>query len=504
MRPRIRNSVSTFECADAQEAEPAGQALHALRLVIHLAQKVGAGLGCGEVLLGTLSQTRQAGQGTAWRGALSTVLFWFRSDLRLHDQPALRAACESGATHLVPVYCHADYEAQTLWGFARVGVHRRAVLAAALRDLSRQLVDLGNRLVECYGPPGKVLPALAHAVGASAVFCEDIAAPYEQADVAEVRSAGLHVQTVWQSSLIDPLALPWPVQSLPAVFTTFRQALEQARIAPSTPLPPPTHLPPWPSGVIIPPGLLRAPAHVANETLSADSRTSFPYGTPEFDGGETAGLRHLARYLQRKLPHTYKRTRNALAGLDFSSKWSPWLATGALSPRRVMAELQQFEQSHGQSDGSYWLWFELLWRDYFRFLHLKHGSRLYRARGLADVRQHAERRDVQGFERWRHASTGEPLVDAAMRELDTTGYLSNRLRQVVASYLVHELGGDWRAGAAWFESQLVDYDVYSNQGNWLYIAGRGTDPRGGRRFNVRKQASEYDPDGSYLHLWAAR
>lgn len=124
---------------------------------------------------------------------MSTVLFWFRSDLRLHDQPALRAACESGATHLVPVYCHADYEEQTPWGFARVGVHRRAVLAAALRDLSRQLSGLGSRLVECCGRPGKVLPALAQAMGASAVFCEDIAAPYEQAEVAELRSAGLEV-----------------------------------------------------------------------------------------------------------------------------------------------------------------------------------------------------------------------------------------------------------------------------------------------------------------------
>ncbi|RFT60999.1 DASH family cryptochrome, partial [Bacillus clarus] len=151
---------------------------------------------------------------------------------------------------------------------------------------------------------------------------------YEQAEVAELRSAGLQVQTVWQSSLIDPLCLPWPVQSLPAVFTTFRQALERARIAPSTPLSPPNRLPPWPAGVIIPPGL-RAPAYVANQTLSTDSRASFPYGTPEFDGGETAGLRHLAQYLERQLPHTYKRTRNALAGVDFSSKWSPWLATGA-------------------------------------------------------------------------------------------------------------------------------------------------------------------------------
>ena len=89
-----------------------------------------------------------------------------------------------------------------------------------------------------------------------------------------------------------------------------------------------------------------------------------------------------------------------------------------------------------------------------------------------------------------------------MRELAASGYLSNRLRQLVASYLIHDLGGDYRAGAAWFEAQLLDYDVYSNQGNWLYIAGRGTDPRGGRRFNPEKQTREHDPDGEYRHMWS--
>lgn len=88
-----------------------------------------------------------------------------------------------------------------------------------------------------------------------------------------------------------------------------------------------------------------------------------------------------------------------------------------------------------------------------------------------------------------------------MEELRVTGYLSNRLRQIVASYLVHELGCDWRAGAAWFEAQLIDYDVYSNQGNCLYIAGRGTDPRNGRRFNIRKQVHDHDRDGAYRRLW---
>jgi deoxyribodipyrimidine photo-lyase len=88
-----------------------------------------------------------------------------------------------------------------------------------------------------------------------------------------------------------------------------------------------------------------------------------------------------------------------------------------------------------------------------------------------------------------------------MRELAATGWLSNGMRQIVASYLIHDLGGDWRAGAAWFEHMLIDFDTYSNQGNWAYIAGRGTDPRGGRRFNTVKQTQDHDPHGNYRRLW---
>jgi deoxyribodipyrimidine photo-lyase len=300
--------------------------------------------------------------------------------------------------------------------------------------------------------------------------------------------------------LLDPAQLPWTLDELPASFTPFRHAVENARLDPPAPVPAPEQLPPLPPLAQLPRQLTSAPSRLFAEYVAVDVRSSFPYGQAGFRGGETAGLAHLAQYLARKLPESYKRTRNGLTGTDYSSKWSPWLATGALSARRILAELRKFESMHGTSEGSYWLWFELLWRDYFRFLHLQHGASLYRARGLG--RNPNPPHDAQGFEHWRHAATGEPLVDAAMRELKATGYLGNRLRQVVASYLVHELGGDWRAGAAWFESQLVDYDVYSNQGNWLYIAGRGTDPRGGRRFSVDKQAAEHDPDGEYRRLWS--
>ncbi len=437
---------------------------------------------------------------------MGTTLYWLRQDLRLHDNPALARACR-GADHLLPVFVHPPHDEASPWGFARVGVHRRAFVAQALADVRAQLQARGSDLLECTGVPQAVLPGIARALGAVRIVCEDIAAPYEQAEVAALRAAGLAVQTVWQSSLLCPDDLPFAIRALPQVFTQFRQAVERSAVQPPAPLPAPQRLPALPPWINSESNKLPALIGKAQEAIEKganlpllhDARSSFPYASPACHGGETAALAHLRQYLARKLPHSYKATRNGLTGRDYSSKFSPWLATGALSARQVMDELRAFEQQHGANEGSYWLWFELLWRDHFRFLHLQHGAALYRARGLggAPLPPH----QAAGFARWCRGETSQGLVDAGMRELAATGYLSNRLRQVVASYLVHDLGGDWRAGAAWFEAQLLDYDPCSNQGNWLYVAGRGTDPRGGRRFDPDKQTREHDAEGAYRRLW---
>lgn len=434
----------------------------------------------------------------------TTVIYWFRNDLRLGDNPALVEACAS-AGRLLPVYCHGPAaDAPTRWGFVRQGPHRRAFLEAALGDLDAALRARGSRLLVLRAAVADVLPALARALGAQRVVCEAIAAPEEDDEVTALRAAGLQVSAVWQSSLLDPAALPFAVARLPKVFTAFRQALESAGVQPLAPLPAPRTLPPWPAvhGGIGERGEDIEGAQPAMTGRETDERASFPWWRAEYAGGEHAALAHLARYFASERPTHYKATRNGLSGVDFSSKFSPWLAQGALSARVAFAALRRHEAEHGASDGSYWLWFELLWRDYFRFLHLQHGRRLYRACGL---NEHASppAHDPDAFERWCAGRSGHAFIDAGMRELAATGWLSNRMRQVVASYLIHDLGCDWRAGAAWFEAQLVDYDAYSNQGNWLYIAGRGTDPRGGRRFDPDRQAARYDPDGAYRALWAA-
>lgn len=429
---------------------------------------------------------------------MTTVIYWFRSDCRVHDHPGLQAALRD-ATRLLPVFVDDPRQQQPdRWGFAPRGRHRQVFLADTLADLDASLRRLGNGLEIVTGTPETVLPALARACGASRIVCEDIPCPQEQGAVRAIRAAGITVQTIWHATLIAPRQLPFAVADLPGVFTRFRVRIEEAGVLPLQPLPEPVSLPPRPAACPVP----DVPPRLARPEPAHDPRSAFPYAEPAWQGGEQAALRHLHAYFSDDRAPTYKATRNGLTGTSYSSKWSPWLATGALSPRRVFAALRDHEAEAGVSDGSYWLWFELLWRDYFRFLHARHGSRLYRVEGLGQLPP--PRHDARRFADWCAGRSGQAFVDAGMRDLAATGFLSNRMRQMVASWLIHDVPGDWRAGAAWFESQLIDYDPCSNQGNWLYLAGRGTDPRGVRRFCPRRQAEQYDPDGAYRRVWSAR
>jgi deoxyribodipyrimidine photo-lyase len=334
------------------------------------------------------------------------------------------------------------------------------------------------------------------------IYCEVIHAPEEMQELALLKQAGLTVHAELESTMIAVRDLPFTPDAMPDQFTQFRTKIEKAKHLFTGPVSAPSRIPPLPGDFKRIEGVAGAQNSVKTEPAGQNNGhpySSFPHCSEACRGGTAAAEAHLRQYLERALPHSYKATRNQLHGLDYSSKLSPWLALGSISARGVMTQLKEFESERGANEGSYWLWFELLWRDYFRMLHLKYGTQLYCASGLNQSEQPIH--NARGFQHWRSGTTGESIVDAGMRELKATGYLSNRLRQVVASYLIYDLHSDWRAGAAWFESQLLDYDVYSNQGNWLYIAGRGTDPRGGRRFNPQKQAQDHDANGSYRALW---
>lgn len=221
-------------------------------------------------------------------------------------------------------------------------------------------------------------------------------------------------------------------------------------------------------------------------------------------GGETAALARLRRYLwEEDRLREYKQTRNGMAGQGFSSKLSPWLAVGAVSPRLVAAEVARYERERVANDSTYWLLFELLWRDYFRFACIGWGNNVFRLAGpkraLDPSRGWSSDPAVWGA--WVRAETGYPFVDACMRELLQSGFMSNRGRQNAASFLARDLGVDWRVGAEWFESLLADHDPCSNYGNWTYVAGVGADPRENRYFSIPKQARNYDGHGTFMWQW---
>lgn len=187
-----------------------------------------------------------------------------------------------------------------------------------------------------------------------------------------------------------------------------------------------------------------------------------------------------------------------MLGPDYSTKLAPWLALGCISPRRVFEQVRHYEKTKVANKSTYWVLFELMWRDFFRVFAAKHGSAIFRPYGVTG-KPRQWNSDEQLFQQWAQGRTDYPLVDANMRELQATGFMSNRGRQNVASFLALDMGVDWRRGADLFECLLVDYDVTSNWGNWVSAAGLTT----GRinRFNVVRQSKTYDSDGSYLRHW---
>jgi deoxyribodipyrimidine photo-lyase len=187
-----------------------------------------------------------------------------------------------------------------------------------------------------------------------------------------------------------------------------------------------------------------------------------------------------------------------------SSKFSAWLAIGVLSPAEIFKNILDFEDQHGSNSSTYWLKLELLWREYFRWMAETNGDLFFKSEGLIQeyIEPEFNPQDFETFLKWINGNTQHPFINANMVELKTTGFMSNRGRQNVASYLTHELNLPWHWGAKWFESQLIDYDPASNYGNWQYVSGVGG--WGEHKFDYDWQANTYDPEKKYQKYWNSK
>mmetsp|Transcript_35048 Transcript_35048/g.68206 ORF Transcript_35048/g.68206 Transcript_35048/m.68206 type:complete len:537 (-) Transcript_35048:217-1827(-) len=439
--------------------------------------------------------------------AVKHAVLWFRNDLRIHDNAIFHHPSVLNAERVTPVYIFDPrHYKMSPFGSRKTGKFRAEFMIESVNDLKDSLQKLGSDLNIFHAKPEDVLAKVAGPD--SVVVCsEEVTSEELRVDDAvekQLLAAKSRLVKVWGSTLYHPDDLPFSMDRLPEPFTAMRNTIERKSKVEVRELYPTPRLPKQQgdaeeakaiaSSALKSTPSLQALGFAEHEIeLKADSRGVLP-----FKGGEQAALARLEHFTNTALK-TYKNTRNGLIGADYSSKYSPWLANGCVSPRMIYWKTREYEDSHGgQTVHTYWLIFELMWRDFFRFYCAKHGNGVFKLEGPKNQRRQWSR-DSKLIEAWKNGRTGIPWVDANMRELQATGFMSNRGRQNVASYLVHDLKVDWRYGADHFESLLLDHDVCSNYGNWVAAAGL----TGGRinRFNMSKQASDYDKQGRYVKLW---
>ena len=424
------------------------------------------------------------------------IIIWYRNDLRLHDHKPIYNAIEEKA-QIIPVYCFdCRHFATTSFGFPKTGKYRAQFLLESVENLQNSLQQLGSNLVVRRGLPETEIVKIAEEIEADAVYYHEETTAEESGVEKKLKRAlsdiNVASKSFWGATLYLLEDLPFEITQTPELYTNFRKQVEK-KSAIEEPLPTPNKLPSLPDISL---GEIPTLQDLGIEVPNYDERAVL-----KFVGGETAALKRLQHYFwDTDCLQNYQETRNGMLGADYSSKFSPWLAHGCLSPRYIYALVQQYEQERTKNNSTYWLIFELIWRDFFRFICAKHGNKIFRESGLQGINI-PWKQDWDRFDLWREGKTGYPLVDANMREFAATGFMSNRGRQNVASFLTKNLGIDWRMGAEWFESLLVDYDVCSNWGNWNYTAGVGNDARGFRYFNIPKQSKDYDRKGDYLRHW---
>ena len=427
---------------------------------------------------------------------MKTSIVWFKTDLRIEDNETLIKAIAQ-SDQVVPVYCFDDSHFETTPdGFKKTGSFRAQFLLESLLDLDINLRKLGSGLLILRGKPEIEIPKIVQEYKAQKVFAKREVA-FEEKQIEKLVQDELfklrcELETCSTSTLYHAEDLPFSIKHIPDVFTNFRKKTEKDAIIRK----------PFekPSQINSPEILEMELPTLENLGLvfsPIDSRAAI-----QFKGGETQALNRLNHYFyETKCLSKYKQTRNGMVGADYSSKFSAWLAMGCISPRYIYKEIKNYEKEFGANDSTYWLVFELLWRDFFRFMFKKHQTKFFLYAGIKTDKVNSKSLNEKLLSQWINGATQSDFINANMLELKLTGFMSNRGRQNVASYFCNELNMDWRLGAAYFDEQLLDYDECSNWGNWAYLAGVGNDPRGHRYFNIEKQANDYDKNKEFRNLW---
>jgi deoxyribodipyrimidine photo-lyase len=393
-----------------------------------------------------------------------TAVVLFTRDLRVHDHPALAAAC-ANASHVVPLYVLDP-------SLADISPNRSRFLHQSLADLRAALRDRGADLVIRSGDPVAETIKLARDVSAEGIGLSADVSLYarrrEQRLKDECERHRIALKLFPGLTVVDPGSVtPGGGGSAYRVFSPYHRAWLVAT---------------WRDEVATP-DRVTLPSGVSGGELPALPDGESPDAA---DGGETEGRRRLSAW-QRHIDGYADRHDDMAA--DGTSRFSPYLRWGCLSPLSVA----------NAAEGSDAFVRQLCWRDFYYqvaldFPHL--STHAYRSSGDLTWRD-----DPSALQHWQDGLTGVPVVDAGMRQLRAEGWMHNRARLITAAFLTKHLGIDWRHGVQWFFGRLLDGDVPNNSGNWQWVAGTGNDSRPYRRFNPIRQAQRFDPDGVYVRRY---
>lgn len=421
---------------------------------------------------------------------MTTHLVWLRNDLRINDNHALHAACRDEHARVIALFIATPEQ----WQSHHMAPRQAAFIWQSLQELQQALAAKGITLYleQCADFDASVtrVQQFCQQQQVAGLFYNYQYEVNERARDAEVErrlsEEGVVVQGFDDSLLLPPGSVLAGSREMYKVFTPFSKAFVK-RLQEGLP-------------ECLPAPALRPGGAVEVSPLNAFDYPRQDIDTTLFAPGEKAAIARLREFCQA--PVTQYAQQRDIPSRDGTSRLSAYLATGVLSPRQCLHRLLK-QHPQGLEDGSVFTWLnELIWREFYRHLLVAYPALCRHQPFTRWTRDVKWRQDAAGLEAWQQGKTGYPIVDAAMRQLNTLGWMHNRLRMITASFLVKDLLIDWREGERYFMSQLLDGDLAANNGGWQWAASTGTDAAPYFRiFNPTTQGERFDKSGQFIRQW---
>ncbi|MGE5355949.1 MAG: DASH family cryptochrome [Deltaproteobacteria bacterium] len=424
-------------------------------------------------------------------------IVWFRHDLRLRDNQALTEAAEQ-CDVILPVYVFDErlYNEFTPNGFRQIGVYRAQFIIDSVNNLKKSLHEKNIDLIVRFGKAEDIICEIADQVKSTIVFCNRERAPEEEIIQDNLEKKLWHIGQELRFSrgkmLYHTGDLPFPVRHTPDTYAAFYR--EVGKIVPvRKPLPVPDKMLPYMGTVESDP--------VPSLTELGFSEDEIPKEGFRFKGGESEGLKKLDEFIKSSFKVNSLKINRKNKDEVLITHLSPYINAGVLSPKTLYESINQYMGNKYHASRASCILHGLMRRDFMKLLEKKYKTKIFEHGGIKGNEQYELKPELEKFQLWREARTGIPIVDAFMRELNNTGYISYEGRRILSQFLIEELCVTWQLGAEYFQSKLVDYNPCSNWGNWNIMAGVAFDTKEDRYCSIITKARKLDPKGEFVRKW---